>query len=180
MKDYYLALAAIVVCAPIGLFLAHAAASRIARWFGHSAIAPQTVAALTVMVGNIPVAYVTWAAVLKHLEAGVIEVLCGLAYVLLTYNACAFCYLNALNVTETSLHVNILMRIFASGGMALDELTRIYGVRDMISARVHRMIALGQLTEKDGRYFLNNKSLVLVGRVINVWRVILGLPLSPE
>jgi hypothetical protein len=38
---------------------------------------------------------------------------------------------------------------------------------------------LGQLEEKGGRYFLCNKSLIVVGRTINIWRRILGLPLSP-
>jgi hypothetical protein len=77
------------------------------------------------------------------------------------------------------LHVNILMRLLVGGEMRPEELARIYGVKDMISARIDRMIALGQLEEKGGRYFLCNKSLIVVGRTINIWRRILGLPLSP-
>jgi hypothetical protein len=176
----YLNLAIIVIAAPVFLLLAHALASRIARAAGYGAGAPQKVAALTALAGNVPVALAAWAAVFSRLDGGWIEILCGFGYVLGTYNACCFCYLNAFNVTETSLHVNILMRIFTSNGMPLEELARIYGVQEMIAARVHRMIALGQLTESGGRYFLNNSSLVMVGRVINTWRRVLGLPLTPQ
>jgi hypothetical protein len=180
MSDYFFVLAAIVIGAPIALVIAHAAASRLARLLGHSTVAPQTVAALTALAGNIPLAWITWMSVLRYLKGGVIETVCGFGYVLLAYNACCFCYLNFLNVTETSLHANILMRLFIGNGLALEELTRIYGVADMTSARIHRMIALGQLREAGGRYYSNNKSLILVGRVINLWRTILGLPLTPQ
>jgi hypothetical protein len=157
----------------------HAALSRAVRYFGHASAPPQTVALGAIVVGNIPVAYLAWHFALKNLAGNLPELLSGFVYVLLTYNACCFCYLNALNVTETSLHVNILMRLLVGGEMRPEELARIYGVKDMISARIDRMIALGQLEEKGGRYFLCNKSLIVVGRTINIWRRILGLPLSP-
>jgi hypothetical protein len=175
-----MAMAAIVIGAPVGLFVLHAALSRIVRFCGYGSVAPQIVAVGAAGIGNIPVAYLAWTVVLKNIAGGPMEVLCGYTYVLLTYNACCYGYFNILNLSETSLHVNILMRLLVGGGTRPEELARIYGVDEMISSRIDRMIALGQLKEKDGRYILGNRTLVLVGGVINAWRRLLGLPLSPE
>jgi hypothetical protein len=174
------ALAAILISAPVGLFLLHALVSRIVRYCGYRSAAPQIVAACTAGLGNVPVVYLAWEMALKNVAANPLEVICGLAYVLLTYNACCFGYLCFLNLSETSLHVNILMRLLVGGGMPPEELARIYGVEEMIGARIDRMVAMGQLTQQEDRYFLGNRTLVLVGRVLNTCRRILGLPLSPE
>jgi hypothetical protein len=176
----YLGLGGILLAAPFGLCIAHAIVSRVVRYCGDKSVPPQTVALGTIVAGNIPVAWIAWEAFLKTLSGNLPEVLSGFTYVLATYNACSFCYLNALNMSETSLHVNILMRLLIEDGMPLDELSRIYGVKDMINARIDRMIVMGQLEEKDQRYFTGNRTLVLIGRVINVWRRILSLPLSPS
>jgi hypothetical protein len=175
-----LVLALIVILAPVGLFVLHAIVSRLVRYGAHGSVAAQTVTVGSIALGNLPLAFVTWELVLKHSTGGLFDALCGFAYVLATYNACCFCYLNVLNVSETSLHVNILMRLLTGGGMKLDDLGKIYGVREMINARIDRMTSLGQLLERDGRYYLNNTTLVRVGRVINAWRRVLRLPLTPE
>jgi hypothetical protein len=179
MTDY-LALGVILVCAPVGLLLLHAVVSRGLRRFGNTSVPPQFVVLCTAVAGNIPVLYVAWEAVLKNYLGQPLDVLCGLMYVVLTYNCCCYLYFGILNLSETSLHVNILIRLLIEDGMAEQELSRLYGVKEMISARIERMIALGQLKEKDDRYFLGNGTLVLIGRLINIWRRILSLPLSPS
>jgi hypothetical protein len=176
----YLALGGILICAPIGLFLSHAIVSRALRLLGKTSVPPQFVMLCTAMAGNVPVVYLAWTTVLKNLSGGLLEVLCGLAYVLLTYNCSCYVYFCILNLSETSLHVNILMRLLIGGGTPAEELKSIYGVKDMIGARIDRMIALGQLQEKDDRYVTGNRTLVLIGRVINLWRRILAMPLSPQ
>jgi hypothetical protein len=174
-----LVLAAILIGALVSLVMLHAIVSRAVRLLGYESIPPQTVALGTILVGNTFAAYLAWEVVLSNLGGNVLEILCGFIYVLLTYNAYCFCYFNTLNLSETSLHVNILMRLLVRNGMPTEELKSIYGVKDMISARIDRMVALGQLKEKDGRFFLRNDALVIIGRAINTWRKILGLPLSP-
>jgi hypothetical protein len=174
------ALAAILVCAPVGLLILHAVVSWILRYCGYGSVAPQLVTVCAAAGGNVPVVYLAWEAALKNVAGNPVEILCGLAYVLLTYNACCYGYFCLLNLTETSLHVNILTRLLIGGGMRPEELARLYGVKDMINSRIDRMIALGQLQEKEGRYVAGNGTVVLLGRVLNVWRRVLGLPLSPE
>ena len=175
----YPALAMILIGAPVGVCIVHAIASRTIRYFGYGSVPPQSFALFTSILGNVPVLYLAWEAVPNGLLGNPLEIICGLAYVLVTYNTSCFLYFNLVNLTETSLHVNILMRLLVGGGTRPEELSRIYGVKDMISARIDRMIALGQLREKDERYFLCNSTLVIIGRAVNTWRKILGLPLSP-
>lgn len=103
----------------------------------------------------------------------------GLIYVLLVYNSAALCYLLVLNVSETSLHVHIIMELLLAGKLAAAELSKRYNAKHMIDARIDRMIALGQLTERNGRYVLRSRSLVVVGGIINMLRRLLSLPLSP-
>jgi hypothetical protein len=129
------------------------------------------------MASNIPVMYLAWKLVLQSFP--LVDMLGGAAYVLLTYNACCFCYFWLLNVTETSLHVNILMRLLAGGGASPQELASRYSVQDMIDARIERMQSLGQLEERDGRYFLGDRTFLYVGSVYDRWRKILGMPLNP-
>ncbi len=173
------ALAAILTGAPVGLFVAHAVVSRILRYCGYGSVPPQVVGLATAAAGNLPVVFLAWEAALKSSAGNSIDAFYGIAYVLLTYNACCYGYFCVLNLSETSLHVNILMRLLTGGGTRPEQLAHMYGVEEMISARIDRMIALGQLQEKGGRYFLGNGTLVLVGRVINLWRRILRLPLAP-
>jgi hypothetical protein len=174
-----LALAGILVCAPVGLFVVNAIVSRALRYCGKASVPPQFVSLCTALAGNLPVLYFAWGAALKNLAGHPLDLFCGLAYVVLTYNCCCYLYFCILNLSETSLHVNILMRLLISGGTRQEELAGIYGVKDMIGARIDRMIALGQLKEQDGRYVTGNRTLVLIGRVVNIWRRILSLPLSP-
>src|SRR6516225_8865904 len=104
----YFALVGILIAAPVGLFLAHAIVSRLVRLCGYRSVPPQTIALGTIAAGNIPLAWLAWEVHIKNLGGDPVERVCGFAYALLTYNACCFCYLNLLNMTEISLHVNIL------------------------------------------------------------------------
>jgi hypothetical protein len=129
----------------------------------------------------VPVAWLSWVIAFEKSSSGELGVFCGICYVLLTYNALAFCYLNFLNASETSLHVHILMTLLLEGSIPFDDLTKRYGAREMIGARIERMIAFGQIKEVDGFFVLTGRAhLVTVGKLINQWRRVLRLPLSPE
>jgi len=132
-----------------------------------------------VAIGNGPIIWASWVGALRGLDGSPWELACGIAYVVLTYNMLGFCYLSVLNASETSLHVHILMMLWREVRIASAQLTQKYSAQEMISVRVDRMISLGQL-KKDGEHFvLASRALVLTGQVLNGWRRILGLPLSP-
>jgi hypothetical protein len=161
----------------LGLFLVHAVVSRLGRHFGYGTVAPQTIALCTILASNVPVLYLAWNMVLQTLQLP--DRLCGVLYVLLTYNALCFGYFCILNVTETSLHINILMRMLAEDGTRPEDVRRQYSVKDMINARIERMKTLSQIEERAGRYYLRNHAFLVIERLYDIWRRILGLPLSP-
>src|SRR5206468_4583528 len=110
-------------------------------------LAPQLVALSTVLIGNVVLVWLAWDLALKDLCCGLVEQVSGVFYVLLAYNALAFCYFAVLNASETSLHVHILMTILAEGSIQPQELATRYDAKHMINARIERMIALGQIKE---------------------------------
>jgi len=174
----YITLAALLVIAPLGICFAHAVLTRLMGLFGQGRIAPQLVVLGTVLIGNVPMVWAAWKLVLERVCTGPAEIVAGILYVMLTYNAFGFCYFHVLNASETSLHVHIMMELL-KGNMPSDSLSKKYSAKDMITTRIERMIALGQLTEHDGHFVLHRGTLIIVGRVINFWRRILDLPLTP-
>jgi hypothetical protein len=128
----------------------------------------------------IPVVWVSWSMAFRYISESRLDVYCGIIYVLLTYGGFSFCYFNVLNASETSLHVHIMTELLIEGSISVEDLSRNYGAEDMIDTRIERMIALGQLSESGGYFVVNRRTLVVVGRVINNWRRILRLPLSPR
>lgn len=177
----YLWLGILLIVSPFGICMAQAIVSRGLRGIGFQSIPPQFVALITIAIGNVPVLWLAWEWAPRDLSAAALDLVCGACYILLTYNALAFCYFNVLNASETSLHVHILMTLLIEGSIPSKELTERYNAHHMISARIERMIAFGQLRELDGRFVLSGQAhLVTIGRLINLWRKILGLPLSPQ
>ena len=159
--------------------IVHAMLTRLMRILRRS-VAPQLVVLGIVLLGNIPILQLTSNLVFPELNGGLFAEACCIMYVLLTYNALGFCYFCVLNVSETSLHVHILMDLLLSGHLRGDELSTRYNVSAMIHARVERMIELGQLRNQSGRFVVNNRGLLIVGRIIHVWRRVLNLPLTPD
>ena len=172
-----LALLLLSLSSPLAICLAHAILTRVIRLLGRL-IAPQLVVLGTVLLGNIPVLWLGWILVLRDLRGDFWSMACGIVYLILTYNALGFCYFCLLNLSETSLHVHILMDVLLSGPIPAADLASRYGVGDMLNARVERMIALGQLRSQNELFVVNSRGLLLAGRVIHNWRRLLGLPLS--
>jgi hypothetical protein len=173
------ALGAVSVSAPVGICVAHAVLSRVIRYWGRRSFPPQFVALGAAAIVLIAVTWVSWSTALRYVCESRLDVFCGITYVLLTYGGFSWCYFNVLNASETSLHVHIMTSLLIEGGVSAKELSRKYSAKDMIESRIERMIALGQLMERDGCFVLRSRTLVVVGRVINGWRKILRLRLSP-
>jgi hypothetical protein len=173
-----LTLLLLFLASPLAVCIVQAAFTRLIRLLGLS-FAPQLMVLGAVLLGNVPMVWLTWKLIFAQLLGDWPAVASGVALVLLTYNALGFCYFSLLNLSETSLHVHILTDLLLSGPMPADELAARYGIREMIHARIERMIALGQLRGQGGLFVVNSRGLLAVGRVIQVWRKLLGLPLSP-
>jgi len=168
----------LLLLSPLAICIIQAASTRLFRRLCLS-IAPQLLSLGIVLLGNVPMIWLSWEFGLRIFTRDLSNLVCGAALVVLTYNALGFCYFCLVNLSETSLHVHILMELMLSGTIAMDELLARYGVTEMIDARVDRMIALGQLRSQNGAFVVTSRSLLMVGRIIHFWRKLLRLPLSP-
>jgi hypothetical protein len=179
MSDFAaFALLLLLLASPLAICIIHSVLTRLFAILGRS-VAPQIVVFGTVLLGNIPMLWFAWKLVFREFAGDLAAIGCGVALVACTYNALGFCYFCLLNLSETSLHVHILMDLLLFGPVRADELAMRYGVRDMMNVRVERIIALGQVRNQNGLFIVNSRGLLTVGRIIHLWRKLLGLPLWP-
>jgi len=170
----------LLLASPLAICLVQALFSRLFRLLGLR-VAPQILVLGIVAIGNVAILWLAWKWVFAALTGDWLSIACGLILVLSTYQALSFCYFNLLNLSETSLHIHILMDLLVSGPVPAAELEARYGVKEMMQTRVERMIKLGQLRRSQGdRFVANNRTLLLIGRLIHLWRRVLKLPLSPD
>lgn len=176
--DGYVRLAVLLIASPVGMFGGHVTISRVCSALGYRPAAPQSLAMLVVLLGNIPFAWLSWWLALGPLAAP--ARISGLICMLVAYNMLAFCYLNVLNASETSLHIHILMMLLAEREISMERLTRQYSAAELLKARVERLIALGQLRRQGSRFVLSNRTFLVLEKVLVAWRGVLGLPVRPD
>jgi hypothetical protein len=81
--------------------------------------------------------------------------------------------------TDTSMHVHLLVETVGREPLTRSELRNHYGKANIIASRVPRLLALGQLTNADGRLRLTGKAVLRGAWIAATARRILGLPTRP-
>ena len=72
-------------------------------------------------------------------------------------------------MTEAARRIRIMQDLYELRKTTLQEIERRYGAHGMLSARLERMVALGQLTRRGGRYYSSGRLLRAIGRIIMFW-----------
>jgi hypothetical protein len=103
----------------------------------------------------------------------------GVAWTL-TYLALVYWYVfGFFNLGESARRIRLLVELHAAGerGLTLGELLAAYNASMIVDARLGRLLAGGQVVERDGRYFIG-KPLMLCGAkaLVLLKRVFLGGP----
>ncbi len=174
-----LALLLILILSPVGIFLLHITVHRLSLALKYK-VSGHASALITIFIGNFPVLYLAWYFVLNYWTDTPLSVISGLLYTLIVYNVLGILYLDVLNVSETSLHMHILLEIVWNGKLSKVALKELYSPENMIEARIERLTSLGQIQFRDGRYYLGNRSILYLAKALHLWRAILGLPLKPN
>jgi len=94
-------------------------------------------------------------------------------YLFSTYAIFGYVYFHIFNLSETARRTRILREIDKTKVLKKDELIEIYTCRDMVSVRLRRLLALGELRLDNNKYILKNKGLLIVARIISGFRKIL-------
>jgi hypothetical protein len=171
--DPVISLALIGLCcfAPAVLFAIHVLASRYAgRRLEKSS--PQLLLVRLILVFNVPVTVATWL-IARHEGRGTTETVYMLVFAFLVFNGVAYAYFHFFNMSETARRIRMLLQIRHAGdaGLRVQDLERAYSPRDMIDARLDRLVKMRQLAlGPDGRYRVAGRLLLRAGRIMNLWR----------
>jgi len=100
-------------------------------------------------------------------------------YVFMIYSFWAYIYFHVFNMSETSRRMRMLTAIASRKARSLPEVEAIYDDREMIQARLLRLVALGQVREERGRYFANGIFLTVTADLLYRLSSLLGKPWLP-
>lgn len=96
------------------------------------------------------------------------------AYLFLIYGLSAYSYFHIFNMSRTARRIEILGKI-GREGIEKQELIKSLNTQDMLSGRLSRLVALNQLEERQGRYILKGRMLLLPAKIAFALRRLLFL-----
>lgn len=165
-----------LTAAPLWIFTIHVVVGFVLAKFNRNQY-PQVIVLGIVGLGNIPALCVAWRIFLSQYSFFSSEFVGGCLYTLLVYNAFGFVYFQLFNISETSLHMHVMLDILLTPALRRDELMRKYNVDSMIKVRLERLVAMGQLSVRDGRFYLRKKLFLHGAKILTFWQTILGISL---
>lgn len=92
------------------------------------------------------------------------------------YLALSFCFWAFLNLNITSLRIRVLRDLLAANGSAaVSDVLASYPDEERLQRRLRRLTSGGQIVLVDGRWRLKSRVLLVIARVLEVVRGIMGL-----
>ena len=161
------------------MFFCHILVHRLTRFRGRRMTAHVSAAVALAIWLVVLLGMLSYAAA-PSLSRAPLSAACFFFYVIAVYGALTVLYLDIVNIAETSLHMHLLLEIAWGERPSLDTLIARYSADRIVDERLDRLTALGQVRCVDGRYFLANRSALRLAGCVDAWRIVLGLPTSPE
>ena len=169
----------VLAASPLGMFVCHIAAYRLARAAGRRPTAHTSAISGIGGCAVAMLAFVVW--LVWPAEGGrLLDVLCVCVYAIAVLTVMAILYLDVVNIAETSLHMHLLLEIAWGDRPSLRNLILRYSPERMVEERLERLVALGQVRVSGDRYVVADRSALRLASVIDAWRTVLGLPTSPD
>lgn len=95
---------------------------------------------------------------------------------IVAYTCLVYCYVfGFFNLGESARRIRLLIELHSAGekGMTFDEILAVYNARMIIDARLGRLLAGGQIIEKDGRYFVGSPLMLYLAKALVLLKVVL-------
>jgi hypothetical protein len=171
-------IAVLLVSSPAGMFAGHVIAYRGLRSAGRrpnahtSAFAGIAICFVALVLAA---AALTWEAVSGSFATAAAFAI----YIAGTYGALSVLYLDIVNIAETSLHMHLLLEVAWNDRQPLERLIDKYSPAHMIGERLDRLTAMGQVRRDGDCYVLGDRSALGLGKAVDLWRRVLGMPTSP-
>lgn len=92
---------------------------------------------------------------------------------LLAYLCLSYCYFNFLNLGITARRIRLLIELLeAPDGLTWGEILARYDARQMVRARLGRLLTGGQVREREGRYTIGAPHLLLTARAMILLKIL--------
>src|ERR1051325_1189059 len=173
------ALLLVLLLIPIAVWLINVALNLLVRAC-HWRRGPHTTPFLTAALVNGIALAVFLPLSFQQQGARAVEVASGLVYLLIYVNSVAFFNWFLFTVTDVSMHVHLLREIGRQAAIRPEVLAQRYNKATILSARIPRLLELGQLRLETGRLVLGGSSVLFGAWVCRCLRRVLDLPLRPQ
>jgi len=133
---------------------------------------PQVLLVRLVLTFNLAVLAGAWL-IARHEVREAAQIMYMLVFSFLVFNGIAYAYFHFFNMSETARRIRMLLQIRQAGptGLRVQELECQYSQKDMIEARLDRLVSMNQLSlAPDGRYRVAGNALLWAGRIMGLWR----------
>lgn len=158
-----------LILSPIITFIIHAVVIRLS---GEQSL--QLKAVFSMLIGNIPIIFIILLVFSKIQMDNTIR-LATIIYSLIVYNVLAYVYFHIFNMSETARRIRILVELKKAGVLRKGDIFEQYDPSDIVNVRLDRLLNLKQITIEGGFYKINNRFLLIVAKMYNVWQHLLGL-----
>ena len=98
------------------------------------------------------------------------------AYVFLLYSFAAYTYFHVFNMSETSRRIRLLRALAIAGTRDLKDVEAVFDERDMMQARLVRLVALGQIERVRNEYMPCGRTFAIAGMVLYQLSELFGTP----
>lgn len=159
----------LLIISPILVFVVHMLVSRLSRRFS-----PQMDAIISILIAQILMALLLYYFVFNGRPTKTIELVSAFFYCFIVYNALTYTYFHFFNISETSRRIRTAYELEKAGHLHVSDIVPIYGTSDLIDIYIERVIALNQLTCKNGRYVLNGRLFYYAALMLKALSYILG------
>jgi hypothetical protein len=158
----------VLALTPVMLLALQAIATRLLP-ASRSAVFPQRLALACAAVGSVP----TGLAV--HVSSPPGAGAATWVYACIVYGCLAYSYFHLVNMCQTARRIHILCQIFESGPLTVEDVRARYTEDQVIAHRLRRLVASGQIREKNGRLCIRSGVLLAAARFTILWRELLGM-----
>ncbi len=93
---------------------------------------------------------------------------------ILCYGSFGYCYFHFINLGETARRIRLVRELYESpAGLSETELLQRYNSREILAARMARLLGSGQLVSRGGRYFTGKPAVLLMARTIMLLKLVI-------
>jgi len=93
---------------------------------------------------------------------------------ILCYGAFGYCYFHFVNLGETARRIRLVRELYENpGGLSEAELLQRYNSREILAARMSRLLGNGQIISRAGRYFTGKPAVLFMAKTVTLLKFII-------